>query len=184
MQGDDLSRLARVAVFGLGLALGFAAGLSGVGSALAAGGTAPGKGPVTGYPMPRYVSLKTDKTFVRRGPSEDHRIDWEFLRKGMPVRVVAEHGPWRRVQDMDDVTGWVHSIMLSGRRTAVVTAPKASFLLDAPELGAARRAELRPGVILRLEECGPVWCLAEAAGHEGWVPKADIWGVDGAEEFD
>ena len=184
MQGDDLSRLARAAVLGLGLALGLAAGLSGVGSALAAGGAGKGKGPVTGYPMPRYVSLKTDKTFVRRGPSEDHRIDWEFLRKGMPVRVVAEHGPWRRVQDMDDVTGWVHSIMLSGRRTAVVTAPGASFLLARPELGAAKRAELRPGVILDLDECAAVWCRAEAEGYSGWIPKADIWGVDAAEAFD
>lgn len=193
MQGVELSRGARARRMALALLLAAGAALTsatpgaiGGGPALAqgAGVGAAGEGPVTGFPLPRYVSLKSDKTFVRRGPSDDHRIDWEFLRKGMPVRVVAEHGPWRRVQDLDDVTGWVHSIMLSGRRTAVVTAQEGAFLLARPELGADRRAELRAGVVLDLDECEPVWCRAEVDGHDGWIPKADIWGVDSAETFD
>ncbi|MGG7565852.1 SH3 domain-containing protein [Rhodovulum sp. DZ06] len=162
----------------LGAAL--CAGFPGAASAAGEAGT----GPVTGFQLPRYVSVKADEANVRRGPSNDHRIDWVFVRKGVPLRVVGEHGPWRRVQDVDDVTGWVHSILLSGTRTAIVTAPEKSALLARPELGAEARAELLTGVIVHLEECRAVWCLAEVEGHEGWIAKGDLWGVDANEMFD
>jgi SH3-like domain-containing protein len=163
--------------------IGFAAALGLVlaaGPALAAGG----KGPVTGFAMPRYVSLKTDRANVRRGPALEHRVDWEFLRRDMPLRVVAEHGSWRRVQDLDDVAGWVHSALLSGRRTVVVTKAPDSMLHEDPDAAAAPVARIERGVVLRLKSCGALWCLLEKDAHEGWMPKADLWGVDADEVFD
>ena len=85
------------------------------------------KGPETGLDIPRYVSLKASKANVRRGPSLSHRVDWVFLRRGMPLQVIAEHGHWRRVRDMDDAVGWIHYSLLSGRRTAIVVAPRSSL---------------------------------------------------------
>lgn len=145
---------------------------------------APGKGPVTGFDMPRYVSLKTDRANVRRGPALEHRVDWEFLRRDMPLRVVAEHGSWRRVQDMDDVAGWVHSALLSGKRTVIVVkAPEAMLHEDAdPE--SAPVARIEQGVILTVHACRAAWCLLEKDDHEGWMPKTDLWGVDAGEVFE
>ena len=40
--------------------------------------------------MPRFVSLKSDKVNVRRGPSADQAIVWVFSRAGLPVEVIAE----------------------------------------------------------------------------------------------
>ena len=57
------------------------------------------RGPVTGLPLPRYVSLKASEANVRRGPSLTHRIDWVFKRRDMPLRITAEFGHWRRVED-------------------------------------------------------------------------------------
>ena len=54
------------------------------------------RGPVTNLPLPRYVSLKGNEGNARRGPSLSHRIDWVFRHAGMPLRVVAEFGHWRR----------------------------------------------------------------------------------------
>ena len=51
----------------------------------AAAETAPGK--VTGLPIPRYVSLKTDRVNLREGPSKEHRTAWVFQRAGLPVRL-------------------------------------------------------------------------------------------------
>ena len=83
-------------------------------------GRDPGKGPVTNLPLPRYVSLKGSEGNARRGPSLSHRIDWVFRHAGMPLRVVAEFGHWRRVEDKDGAGGWVHYALLSGVRTAIV----------------------------------------------------------------
>ncbi len=42
--------------------------------AFAVGEASAGK--VTGFPVPRYVSLKTDRVNLREGPSKEHRTAW------------------------------------------------------------------------------------------------------------
>ncbi|MGR3493482.1 MAG: SH3 domain-containing protein, partial [Shimia sp.] len=78
------------------------------------------RGPVTNFPLPRYVTMKAAEANVRRGPSQSHRIDWVFKRRDMPLRITAEHGHWRRVQDRDGMGGWVHYALLSGARSVIV----------------------------------------------------------------
>ena len=56
-------------------------------------------GPVSGLPLPRYVSLKSDRVNLREGPSKDHRTTWVFLRAGLPVEITAEFDIWRKVRD-------------------------------------------------------------------------------------
>ncbi|MGR3362753.1 MAG: SH3 domain-containing protein [Maritimibacter harenae] len=141
------------------------------------------RGPVTNLPMPRFVSLKADKANVRRGPSLTHKIDWVYTRRGMPLTVTGEFGHWRRVQDRDGVGGWVHYSLLSGARTGIVdrdlTPVRARAVPDAQV-----KARLEVGVIVHLDECGPVWCRVKVAGHRGWAEKAAFWGVTPGEVFD
>src|SRR3712207_8473270 len=77
-------------------------------------------GKVTGLPVPRYVSLKTDRVNLREGPSKDHRTAWVFQRAGLPVEITAEYEVWRRIRDAGGTEGWVLHSLLSGRRTALV----------------------------------------------------------------
>lgn len=140
-------------------------------------------GPVTGFPIPRYVSLGASESNARRGPSRSHRIDWVFTRRGMPVMIVAEHGHWRRIVDRDGVGGWVHYSLLSGVRTALVEVDMTPLYVR-PDTGSPVRARAEQGVIGRLRECRPDWCLLEVGGYRGWVETAAIWGVDPGEAFD
>lgn len=140
----------------------------------------PNRGPVTNLPLPRYVSLKGGEGNARRGPSLSHRIDWVFRHAGMPLRVVAEFGQWRRVEDQEGAGGWVHYSLLSGVRTAIVTKDMLD-LLARPEPRADVVARAEAGAIVRLHECNPDWCRVSGAGEKGWVPKTAIWGVDAAE---
>jgi SH3-like domain-containing protein len=140
-------------------------------------------GPVTGFPIPRYVSLGASESNARRGPSRSHRIDWVFTRRGMPVMIVAEHGHWRRIVDRDGVGGWVHYALLSGVRTALVEVDMTP-LHARPDLGSPVRARAEQGVVGRLRQCRPDWCLLEVGGYRGWVETAAIWGVDPGETFD
>lgn len=139
------------------------------------------RGPVTNLPMPRYVSLKAAQGNMRRGPSLAHRIDWVLTRRDMPLRITAEHGHWRKVQDRDGAGGWVHYSLLSGARSVIVEADMLP-LLARPTPNATVRARLSAGVIASLGECEAVYCKLtlrdpEGKRHKGWARKEALWGV-------
>jgi SH3-like domain-containing protein len=134
------------------------------------------KGKVTNLPLPRFVSLKTSEGNVRRGPSLTHRIDWVFKRRSMPLRVTAEHGHWRRVEDRDGLGGWVHYSLLSGARSVIVDKDLLT-LRTRPDTKAPETAALEIGVVARLGKCNLEWCRLTSGGYKGWVPKTHIWGV-------
>ncbi len=77
--------------------LAFAALVSVVAPALAAGEVASGS--ASGLPLPRHVSLKSDRVNVRGGPTKDHEVTWVYTRAGLPVEVTAEFENWRRIRD-------------------------------------------------------------------------------------
>ncbi|MDS9467282.1 SH3 domain-containing protein [Paracoccus sp. MBLB3053] len=137
----------------------------------------PTRGAVTNLPIPRYVSLKGGEGNARRGPSLSHRIDWVFRHAGMPLRVVAEFGHWRRVVDQDGAGGWVHYSLLSGVRTAIVQKDMLE-LLAKPDERSNVVARAEAGAIVRLHECTVDWCRVSGGGEKGWVLKTTIWGVD------
>lgn len=139
-----------------------------------------GRGPVTNLPLPRYVSLKGSEGNARRGPSLSHRIDWVFTHPGMPLRVTAEFGHWRRVEDRDGAGGWVHYALLSGVRTVIVEEDMTELHARA-DAKSAVVALAEMGAVAQLENCTPDWCEISAEEADGWVPKTAIWGVDADE---
>ena len=118
---------------------------------------APGGRRGTGLPVPRYVSLKTDRVNLREGPSKDHRTAWVFQRAGLPVEIVAEYETWRRIRDSEGTEGWVLHSLLSGRRTALVqpwakgAAPPLTLPASADDKADAV-ARLQPGVIANVKD--------------------------------
>jgi len=145
-------------------------------SGAAAAATAAARGPVTNMPLPRFVSLKAAEGNVRRGPSLEHRIDWVFHHRDLPLRVTAEFGHWRRVEDNEGQGGWIYYTLLSGVRTVLIEA-EGTALRSRPDAAAPVVAEAQAGVIARLGECRPDWCNVAAGGEKGWVAKAELWGV-------
>ena len=59
--------------------------------ALAASAAFAGGGDTTsGLPIPRFVSIKTDRVNVRGGPDKDHDVAWIYTRVGWPVEITAK----------------------------------------------------------------------------------------------
>ncbi len=139
------------------------------------------RGPVTNLPLPRYVSLKASAGNVRRGPSLQHRIDWVFTRRAMPLEITAEFGHWRRVRDRDGAGGWIHYSLLSGVRTVLIERDMVA-LRHRPQSDGRVIARAEAGVVARLGRCLPAWCRISVEGETGWVRKAALWGV-GADEL-
>lgn len=133
-------------------------------------------GQVTNLPVPRFVSMKASEGNVRRGPSLTHRIDWVFKHRDLPLRITAEHGHWRRVEDRDGMGGWVHYSLLSGTRTVLVEQDMLQLRIN-PDPKAAVVARLELGVVARLGECTLEWCELRSGGFTGWAPKVRLWGV-------
>ncbi len=137
-------------------------------------------GPVSGLPVPRFVSLKPDKVNVRAGPTRDHDVTWQYTRAGLPVEITAESDNWRRIRDWEGAEGWVYHSMLSGRRTAVVTAKTKDELIALhakadPE--AAVVARVQAGVLGSVKQCTGEWCHIAGAGFDGWIAQERLWGV-------
>ena len=147
---------------------------------LAADGEAAGPvGPVTGLRLPRYASLRFDKTNVREGPSKTHRTTWIFQKAGLPVEITAESDTWRRIRDSEGSEGWVLQSLLSGRRTALVAPWKKTDTLPlfakAGDPGVV--ANLQPGVLANVKSCDKVWCRVFGDGFDGFIRQGELWGV-------
>lgn len=149
----------------------------------------PSVGPSSGLPVPRFVSLKADRVNVRAGPTKDHPVVWIFTRPGLPVEVTAEFDNWRRIRDWEGAEGWVYHSLLSGRRTAIVTArPTAKDALvplhESASERAAVAARLQPGVLAAVKACTGSWCRLTGPGFDGWVAQDRLWGVYPNEKLD
>jgi SH3-like domain-containing protein len=137
-------------------------------------------GAVTGLPLPRYASLKTDRVNLREGPSREHPTTWVFQRAGLPVEITAEFETWLKVRDSEGTEGWVLHSLLSGRRTALV-APgkkKQTFRLFATQSESGElAATLESGVIVNIRRCDGAWCLVDGDGFKGYIRQSNLWGV-------
>jgi SH3-like domain-containing protein len=130
----------------------------------------------TGLEVPRFVSLSSNKTNVRAGPGRRYPLKWIYQRQNLPVKVIAEFDTWRKIKDHEDIEGWVHQRMLSGRKWVFVIREN-TIIRDGQRATARDVARLEPGVIARLGECSVEWCLVEADSYKGWILKTDVWGA-------
>jgi SH3-like domain-containing protein len=135
---------------------------------------------VSGYCVPRYVSLKRDKVYARKGPGVDYPALWIYRAKGLPVQIVGETLDWRRVCDPDGGAVWVHRSMVDGRRSVEAAGIRPVSVLRAPRPGAAVEGLLNPRTLASLDRCQGAWCRVRVAGVTGWVGAASVWGVAAA----
>lgn len=147
----------------------------------------PGAGQSSGLPVPRYVSLKSDRVNVRAGPTKDHDVAWVYTRSGLPVEVTAEFENWRRIRDWEGAEGWVYHSLLSGRRTAVVVPRLNEDLVPLHSKADASSdvtAKLQSGVVGMVRRCSESWCRVAGQGFDGWIRQERLWGVYPNEQLD
>lgn len=131
----------------------------------------------SGFPVPRYVSLKFGKVNGRTGPSRDHSIAWQYRRRGLPLIIVAETEMWRKVRDVNGDEAWVRRPALSGERFVLTTSE--TNLRSKPKDNAKIVAATDAGALLKLEECNQNgWCrVTSGNGIRGWTSNRHLWGA-------
>lgn len=145
------------------------------------------KGPVTGFPLPRFVSLKFKRSNLRIGPNAKYAVQWLYVKAGLPVEIIQEFDQWMRIRDSQGTEGWMLHSLLSGKRTAIVTPwdkgldpkriDKFTKLHKTAAPNATVVAKLQPGVIVKVVECDEKWCEVTAGDISGYVQQPRLWGA-------
>lgn len=130
----------------------------------------------SGLPVPRFASLSSKTVNVRVGPGKRYPISWVFTRSGWPVEIIAEYDLWRQIRDIEGATGWIHTGLLSGRRTILITGDQRPVYED-PDEDSVVVLLAEPKVLGRLLECNGPWCEVEIAGNRGWLKARHFYGV-------
>ncbi len=143
-------------------------------NALAAQDTKVG---ASGNPIPRFVYLSTDEANMRTGPGRQYPIEWVFRLRDLPLEVVDEFGPWRKVRDQEGTLGWIHvQLLSSNKRTALIIGNRVNLYTKA-----ARDSRIlliaEKGVVGTIVECDATWCRLEIEGARAWIARNQIWGV-------
>jgi SH3-like domain-containing protein len=128
--------------------------------------------PVT---LPYWASINVDEARMRKGPSPDVPVIWEYRRKDLPVKVVARFETWRKIEDPDGTQGWMAARLLSRTRTAIVIG-ETRPLREEASVSAAVAYRAEPGVVGRITDCKDGWCLFDVKGRKGWIQTDHIWG--------
>jgi SH3-like domain-containing protein len=147
--------------------------------------SAPGAPSGTGLPLPRFVSLKSDRVNLRSGPGTDYPTGWVYRRAGLPLEVVKEFEGWRQIRDADGVEGWVLQSFLSGRRTGLVLpwerkggkAPPVAPIYASDSTSSSIVANVEAGVIANLHACDGRWCEVSIGNYRGYIEQKKLWGV-------
>ena len=66
-----------------------------------------------------FLSLKKNEVNLRQGPSFEYPIKLIYNKKYLPVIILDKSGPWRKIKDFENNTGWVHVVLLSKKKAAI-----------------------------------------------------------------
>ncbi len=131
--------------------------------------------------LPRFATIKSNHVNARTGPGISYPIEWVFISRGEPIKVVAEFDQWRKVEDINGYVGWIHTSILSPKRSVVIISKDPYLLLKSPQKNSRIVAKLENGLRCNLDKVENKWCKLKCKGYKGWVEASYVWGLTKAE---
>lgn len=137
-------------------------------------------------PLPRMVSLRSDKAYARSGPGKKYPIEWVYQQKGAPVEVINEYDAWREIKDWEGSVSWIHTTVITGKRFAKVITPGENNIYNDDNYTSKIIAKVEDGVVGEIKKCVKTseFCLIKFDTIEGWIPKKTLFGVYENENID
>lgn len=127
--------------------------------------------------VPYWASTAKDKVNMRVGPGREYRINWTYVRKGVPLKVLRLIGGWRLVEDPDGARGWVLAQFLTRDRAGIVKGAPAP-MFEKKDGSGRLLWRAAPGVIGTIDTCADGWCAFDVDGRKGYVRATGVWGAD------
>ena len=122
-----------------------------------------------------FLSLKKDEVNLRQGPSFEYPIKLIYKKKYLPVIILDKAGPWRKIKDFENNTGWIHTVLLSKKKSAI-NIKNNSVLYKKPTIFSKPIAKLETGRLMLIKKCKVKWCKITSGGYGGWILKNTLWG--------
>jgi len=126
------------------------------------------------YSEEKFLSLKKSKVYVRYGPSFESPIKYVYKKINLPIKQIDKKENWRRIVDLKNNSGWIHSRMLKPSNSIIVLEDK--ILFKKPSNFSKPVARLEKGKLLIIKKCEIIWCNIIADNYSGWVKADKVWG--------
>ena len=121
-----------------------------------------------------FLTLRNDKVNLRLGPSFDYPIKIIYKKKYLPVIIKDELDNFRKIQDHENNSGWIHISQLSKKKSGIAIEDK--VLYKRPTIYSKPLANIKTGRLLLISKCKSDWCKIKTDKYSGWVKKENIWG--------
>ena len=122
-----------------------------------------------------FLSLKKNEVNLRQGPSFEYPIKLIYKKKYLPVIILDKSGPWKKIKEFDNNTGWIHTVLLSKKKTAI-NIKNNSVLYKKSTIFSEPIVKLETGRLVFIKKCKVEWCKINSGGYEGWIFKNVLWG--------
>ena len=126
------------------------------------------------FAQEKFLSLKKNKVNVRYGPTFDSPIKYIYTKKNLPVRQIDEKENFRRIIDIKNNSGWIHSSQLKPSNSIIIL--KNKVLFKRPSKFSKPIIRLEKGRLLIVKNCLDNWCNVKTEKYIGWIEKENIWG--------
>tara|TARA_B100001059_G_C17710873_1_gene515400 strand:+ start:112 stop:558 length:447 start_codon:yes stop_codon:yes gene_type:complete len=121
-----------------------------------------------------YLSLKKNKVNVRYGPSFDSPIKFIYKKINLPIKQIDKKENWRRIIDLKNNSGWIHSSQLKPLNSIIPLEEK--ILFTKPSKFSKPLAKIQKGRVLIIQKCVTEWCKIRSGKFKGWIKTDNIWG--------
>jgi len=122
-----------------------------------------------------FLSLKNDEVNLRQGPSLQYPIILTYKKKYLPVIILDKSENWRRIQDLENNTGWIHIKLLTKKKSAI-NMKNNSIIYKKPTIFSKPIAKLEAGRLLLIKKCKIKWCKITSGKYNGWINRNYLWG--------
>ena len=121
-----------------------------------------------------FLSLKKNKVNVRYGPSFESPVKFIYNKIDLPIKLIDKKENWRRILDVKNNSGWIHSSQLKPINSIITLSDKILFMK--PTIFSKPIAKIKKGRVLIIQNCQPNWCKIKTNNIKGWIQRKNLWG--------
>ena len=121
-----------------------------------------------------FLMLKNNKVKVRYGPGFDYPIKYIYKKKNLPIKVIDKKENFRRIIDIKNNSGWIHSSQLKKAKSFILLEDQ--LLFSKPTKYSKPIIRIAKGRLLLIKNCKKSWCRVKTEKYIGWLKTENIWG--------
>ena len=121
-----------------------------------------------------FLSLKKNKVNVRYGPSFESPVKFVYKKINLPVKQIDKKENFRRIIDLKNNSGWIHSSQLKPINSIIPIEDK--ILFKEPSNFSRPIAKIQSGRVLVIKKCITNWCKIKTDNFKGWIKTDNVWG--------